>query len=151
MRYHEGVMAALKSGATVTSFALHKLEPEFERGELRFEGLTLPRDSFEVRAFLDDPHANAKTPTEGNPHYLGTQSFYGLGPQAEAFAPGARERGEGQFAPMVIRLNVTDRLRAFVARADKKDVPVTLVAVDGDGNEIADPGLNFEGLSLVTS
>jgi tyrosinase len=144
-------MAALRSGATVTSFSLDRLEPNFTRGELRFEGLTLPRDSFDVRAFLDEPHANAKTPTEGNPHYLGTQSFYGLGPEAEKYAPGARERGEGQFAPQEVRLNVTDRLRAFIAKAGHKAVPVTLVAVDGDGKEIADPGLRFEGLSLVTS
>ena len=144
-------MAALKSGATVASFSLDKLEPQFERGELRFEGVTMPRDSFDVRAFLDEPHANAKTPTEGNPHYLGTQSFYGLGPEAEKYAPGARERGEGQFAPQEVRLNVTDRLRAFIAKAGRKTVPLTLVAVDGDGKEIAEPGLRFEGLSLVTS
>jgi tyrosinase len=145
-------MASLKSGATVTSFSLDRLEPGFERGELRFEGLTLPRDSFEVRAFLDEPHANAKTPTEGNPHYLGTQTFYGLGPEAEKYAPGARERGEGQFAPQQVRLNVTDQLRTFLAKAGRKqNVPVTLVAVDGDGKEIREPGLQFEGLSLVTS
>ena len=144
-------MAALKSGATVASFSLDKLEPEFERGELRFEGVTMPRDSFDVRAFLDEPHANAKTPTEENPHYLGTQSFYGLGPEAEKYAPGARERGEGQFAPQEVRLNVTDRLRAFIAKTGRKNVPVTLVAVDGEGKEIAEPGLHFEGLSLVTT
>ncbi|HEV3089491.1 MAG TPA: hypothetical protein VGX96_19975 [Candidatus Elarobacter sp.] len=151
-------MASLKSGAPVASFPVGELGSDFQRGEVRFDGLTLPSRSFEVRVFLDEPNANAQTPTEGNPKYLGTQYFYGVGPGSSAGAGAALESAKPhsgsrnrQLAPTQIKLNVTDKLRTFAAQAENSHVPMTLVAVDHDGNEIAEPGLNFEGLSLVTS
>jgi len=141
-------MASLRSGAQVATVPLDKLGTDFERGEVRFDGLTLPGRSFNLRVFVDEPGANAQTPTEGNPHYLGTQSFFGAGTEHGELDPGARNR---QLEPTQIKLNVTDKLRAFIRQAGKKNVPITVVAVDRDGNEIPDPGLSFEGLSLVTS
>ncbi len=141
----------LKSGAQVATFRLDQLDPRFERAEVRFEGLTLPARSFELRVFLDDPAADARTPTKGNPHYLGTQYFFGAGSPHGAPGGAAPAAPNRQLAPTAIRLNVSDRLRAFLEQTGKKQVPVTLVAVDRDGNEIADPGLAFAGVSLVTS
>ncbi|MEA2689412.1 MAG: tyrosinase, partial [Candidatus Eremiobacteraeota bacterium] len=132
----------------VATIPVDRLGSDFQRGEVRFEGLTLPRRSFNLRVFLDEPDANAQTPTEGNPHYLGTQAFFGVGTDPSEAAPGGYNR---QLEPTQIKLNVTEKLRDFLRNADKKHVPVTLVAVDRDGNEIPDPGLSFEGLTLVTS
>lgn len=43
-----------------------------ERLVLRVSGvLHPPREPFVLRAFLNDPQADASTPTRGNPHYVG--------------------------------------------------------------------------------
>jgi tyrosinase len=143
-------MTLLRSGAAAGTFALDRTGSDFERADVRFEGLIPPNDSFEVRVFLNEPNADARTPTDRNVHYLGSQYFYGAGssraPNA-SFAAAARDK---QLAPADIRLNVTDRLRAYLANAPNENVPVTLVAVDRDGHEISEPGLRFDRLSLVT-
>jgi hypothetical protein len=141
----------LISGTPIASFDLGAVDPDFERAELRFEELSPPAASFELRIFLDQPGAGAKTPTAGNPRYIGSQFFYGLGAEAERNAPEDKLRGAGQFAPTQIRLNVTSELRRFLAQANRRTVTVTPVAVDLQGNEIRDPGLRFEAVSLVTS
>ncbi len=145
----------LRSGATVTSFATDRIEPDFQRAELRFEGLTPPVGSFEVRVFGGEPNAGPSTPTEGNPHYLGSQWFYGVGGAPPAAAPAADDPFDLQlqhkFEPTEVRLNVTRGLRNYLASGKGGDMPVTLVVVDRNGNELADSGLDFEGLSLVTT
>jgi hypothetical protein len=55
-----------------------------------------------------------------------------------------------QSAPTEVPLNVTEGLRRFIAETKADAVPITLVAVDRNGNEIADPDLKLEGVSLVT-
>jgi hypothetical protein len=140
-------MKTLRSGATVTSLPLDEIDPGFERAEVRFDGLLPPDGSFELRVFAGEPHADASTPTEGNPHYLGSQYFYGVGAPDQ---PGEERTGQ-QFAPTQIRLNVTDGVRALLREIRHGEVPLTLVAVDRDGAEIPEPGLRFEGLSVVTS
>lgn len=84
----------IRSGETVTTIPLHRIAPGFRRAELRFEGLTPPLRSFEVRVFAGEPNANARTPTTGNPHYLGSQFFYGLGVADER--SGARASGDAR-------------------------------------------------------
>lgn len=139
-------MTTLRSGATVASLPLDAIEPGFRRAEVRFEGLVPPADSFELRVFAGQPQADARTPTEGNPHYLGSQFFYGVG----APEPGGERTGQ-QFAPTQIRLNVSEGLRALLREVRGGEVPVSLVAVDRDGREIPEPGLRFAGVSFVTS
>ena len=145
-------MATLKSGVPAATFALGGIDPDFERADVRFEGLTPPERSFEVRIFLDEPNAGARTPTDANPRYLGSQYFYGTGSSRAPRASPAAAHRDKQLEPSDIRLNVTSSLRTFLAASAKTNsAPVTLVAVDRDGQEIADPGLRFERLSLVTS
>ena len=130
-------MVTLRSGATVTSFALAEIEPDFARAEVRFEGLIPPARSFELRVFAGAPNADARTATEGNPHYLGSQWFYGVGGDGGGGDGGGETDGAGdrgqQFAPTQIRLNVTEGLRALLAGGETGALPVTLVAVDRDG------------------
>jgi tyrosinase len=149
---------SLHSGATVASFAPDGIEPDFNRAELRFEGLTLPEDSFEVRVFAGAPNADATTPTDDNPAYLGSQFFFGHGEctGAEGHCDVVERdifdiRPKHHYYPVRVRLNVTRRLRVLLLRerGETDLVPVTLVAVDPDGNEIDEPGLRFEGLTIV--
>jgi tyrosinase len=60
----------LKSGTTVATFDLDKVDPDFNRAEVRFEGLTPPEDSFDLRDFVNEKKPTARTKTDGNPHYL---------------------------------------------------------------------------------
>jgi tyrosinase len=152
----EGVSQGLESGAIVTALSLHQVDPEFNRAEVRFEGLTPPEKTFELRVFVNEPKANAGTPTYENPHYLGSQHFFGHG---GCFgAPGHCEpldrdifdlRPPHHYAPVNVRLNVSKRLRPLLRQKNLRDVPITLVAVDAKGGEIPYPGLTFEGLVIV--
>ncbi len=152
----------LHSGATVAHFPLHTVDAEFNRAELRFEDLTPPEDTFEVRVFADEPNADAATPTEGNVHYLGTRYFFGHGECGGAEGhcdPVPRDvydlRPRHHYAPVRVRLNITKRLRALILASagtpvsGPGDAPITLVVVDRDGTDLEDSGLHFEGLSVV--
>jgi hypothetical protein len=143
----------VKSGDTVATIPLDHVDPDFSRAELRFEALRPPIPTYEARLFIDEPDANASTATQDNPHYLATQYFYGLG--VEDTTPDRddlyRLDGPTQSSRRQIALNVTQRLRAYLRQTTPHAAPLSLVAVDRDGNEIAEPDLDFEGVSLVTS
>ncbi len=142
----------VRSGDTVATFSFDHIEPGFERAEARFEGLTPPLRTFAARVFVDEPHPDAQTPTDGNIHYLGTQNFYGLGVPDVAPDPNdAYKLGRAsQSAPTMVPLNITQRFRDYLAQATPHAAPITLVAVDRTGAEIPDPGLEIEGFSIVT-
>jgi len=149
----------LASGDTVTHFSLGEIDPEFHRAEVRFEGLTPPKDSFTVRVYVNEPKANAKTKTNGNANFLGAQGFFGHGQcfgDAGHCDPKPRDiydmRPKHHYDPVKVRLDVTRPLRALVAAGAKlDDAPVTLVVVDSKGVEIPECGLHFEGFSLAIS
>lgn len=142
----------VKSGDIVARLPLDRIGTDFRRAELRFAGLRPPIPSYEARMFVDEPQANAQTPTEGNPHYLGSQYFYGLG---VADGPAESQNAYGletatQSSRREIPLNVTRRLRSYLQGATPHVAPLSIVAVDHDGNEIAEPDLDLEEISLVT-
>lgn len=137
----------------MATIAFDRIEPGFVRAELRFEGLKPPLRSFAARAFVDEPHANIGTPTVRNPHYLGVQYFYGLGlPDGEPHRDDPYRLGRSsQSARTQIRLNVTQSVRTYLAHTVPHAAPISFVTVDRDGNEIEDPDLDVEGISLVTT
>jgi hypothetical protein len=144
----------LRSGETVARIALDRIGSDFSRAELRFEGLRPPVPSFEARVFLDEAHPDARTPTDGNPHFLGKQFFYGVGvPDTASSVSGPFDiaGGETQSSRRAIQLNVTQRFRAYLAQTTPHDAPLSVVTVDHDGKEIAEPDLDLEGVSLVTT
>jgi hypothetical protein len=137
----------------VATIAFDEISPDFERAELRLEGLKPPVASFELRVFADQPGANAGTPTLGNPHYLGSQFFYGLGVDSAPQKSDAifREDRLSQSAPTQIRLNISDGLRSFLSAAQRRRATLTFVTVDRDGKEISSPDLDFEGISIIAT
>jgi len=144
----------LKSGETVARIPLDRIGSDFSRAELRFEGLRPPVPSFEARVFLDEPHPDARTPTDANPHFLGKQFFYGVGvpdTTPETADPFNVTGGDTQSSRREIQLNVTQRFRGYLAQTTPHEAPLSVVTVDHDGNEIAEPDLDLEGVSLVTS
>jgi tyrosinase len=151
----------LRSGVPVASFPLHTLDPDFTRAELRFQGLTPPEDSFAIRVFADLNAADVNTTVDDNPNYLGTRYFFGHGECGGA--PGHCEvvprdiydlRPTHHYAPVTVRMDITSRLKAFIARRKAPsegsgNAPITLVVVGRDGKEIGESGVYFEGLSIV--
>jgi tyrosinase len=152
----------LRSGATVASFPLDTIDPDYRRAEIRFEGLTPPEDSLAVRIFAGEEKVDAKTATDDNPRYLGTRYFFGHGECGGAEGhcePVLRDlydlRPAHHYAPVRVRVDVSKRLRDFIADRQRpeahgqNDVPLTLVVVDREGREIAESDLSFQGLSVV--
>jgi hypothetical protein len=128
------------SGQPLAALRLTDVPAGFARAELRLEGLKPPVESFEARFFADEPEAGAQTPKYGNPHFLASQFFYGLGVANEAAA--------SQSAPTEIRVNITDELRRFLAIAPRAEFSVSVVALDRQGNLIAEPDLELKGVSF---
>jgi hypothetical protein len=140
----------VRSGTVVSLIDVDVIPLGFRRAELRFHDLVPPRRSFELRVFLGAPDAAALTSTSETPRYLGSQYFYGVGPSEGAADAKADPRDPQQFAPVEIRLNITERLRALLASHVSGVMPLSVVAVDRTGTQIDDPGLNLQGVSIVT-
>ena len=140
----------IKSGTTLLTVRRDSLYEGFERAELRLEALRPPVSSFEARFFADDPGATAATAIVDNPHYLGSQFFYGLGvSDADANTDARYDAGrESQSAPTEIRVNITTGICNYLKHGASEVFPITVIAVDRDGSEIAAPELDVEGVSL---
>jgi hypothetical protein len=140
----------IKSGATLLTVRRDSFDEGFERVELRLEALTPPVSSFEARFFADDPGATASTAIVENPHYLGSQFFYGLGVPDAPVSPNVRyDIGrQSQSAPTEIRVNITTGICNYLKNSELQTFPISVIAVDRDGSEIAAPELNVEGVSL---
>ena len=149
--------AAKFAAAPAARFSLAAVEPNFEKAELEFQNLLHPKDSFEVRVFLNQPDADANTPTEGNDHYADSLFFFGHGEcPGEAGHCDPRRGRIDQFdvrrpshvTPFTTYADVTEAMRKV---AGAGEVTVKLVAVDAKGNAVANPGTDFDAIALVTS
>jgi tyrosinase len=115
----------------------------------------------EIRAFLDQPDADARTKTIGNPSFAGATAFFGHGspaPHGEKKAPveASGHAGHGDVprpAPQAgvqerfdLELNITDALRSRKPEGDA--VRLKLVAVDVNGNDVAADKLILEAVSV---
>lgn len=115
----------------------------------------------EIRAFLDQPDADARTKTIGNPSFAGAAAFFGHGsadPHGEkktaVEATGHAGHGDvprpaqqaGVKERFDLELNITDALRS--RKPDGDAVRLKLVAVDANGNEVPAEKLILEGVSV---
>jgi tyrosinase len=152
-------MSGPKFNAPVASFSLAQIPPAIPKVELRFHKVKHPKNSFEVRVFLNQPDANASTPIEDNPHYAGSLFLFGhgeCGGDTGHCEPPVAPRGAfdlrppSHLTPMDLSLDASEAVAAAAKSAGAAPVTVTLVAVDHKGKQIENPGLDFEGISIAT-
>ena len=145
--------------ATVNRFvsqpiAVPEAARSFKRAEIRLHQVPQLMRSCFVRAFLNDPAANASTPIKGNPHYAGYISIFGHGacyggpghcdippPQPRRFD----QRGRSHNTPRVHRIDVTATARQALKK--KGPLQITLVVIGGDYQEEREL-LKLEGVSI---
>ena len=152
-------MSAEKFNVPVASFSLSQVAPVIPQVELRFHKVKHPKTSFEIRVFLNQPDANAGTPTENNPHYAGSMYVFGhgeCGGDAGHCEPPVAERGvfdlrpPHHLTPMELTLDASDAVSQIAKSGSTADITVTLVAVDHKGKQIDKPGIDFESMSIGT-
>jgi hypothetical protein len=115
----------------------------------------------EIRAFINQPEANARTRTIGNPAFAGVAAFFGHGSSdPHGNAPAAKTtaqhgaHGEVPRPPLQpgvserfdLELNITHALRA--QKPDEGKVALKLVAVDSVGNEVPAEKLILEEIVI---
>lgn len=115
----------------------------------------------EIRAFINQADANAKTRTVGNPAFAGSTAFFGHGsadPHGQRIATAAvgEHGGHGEVprpAPQAgvkerfdLELNITKALQG--QGTESEEVSLKLVAVDSAGNEVPANKLILEEIAL---
>lgn len=148
--------APSKFNVPVANLPLSQLERDFETAELQLHNVKHPKNSFEIRVFLNQPDANANTPTEGNDHFAGSMFLFGHGECAGDVGHCDPQVHRGKFdlrpsshvAPFTLFLDVTNSIKTMVDNTD--EVTVKLVAVDFKGNQIDQPETDFDAIALVT-
>jgi tyrosinase len=127
---------------------------KFRKAEIRLHWVPQLTRSCFVRAFINQPGADASTPVRGNPHYAGYLAIFGHGEcyggpgHCDLPAPRARaydQRPRSHNTPRNHRIDVTDVARGLLARSD--EVQITLVVIGVDYREERDL-LKLEGVSL---
>jgi tyrosinase len=107
-----------------------------------------------VRAFLNDPAANASTPIKGNPHYAGYISIFGhgacYGGPGHCDIPPAQprrfdQRPRSHNTPRNHRIDVTAAARRLLDGGGP--LRITLVVIGGDYQEETEL-LKLEGVSI---
>jgi tyrosinase len=127
---------------------------KFRKAEIRLHWVPQLMRSCFVRAFINQPGADASTPVRGNPHYAGYLAIFGHGecyggpghcdlPPSRARAYDQRPRSHN--TPRNHRIDVTDVARGLLAESD--EVQITLVVIGVDYREERDL-LKLEGVSL---
>jgi tyrosinase len=127
---------------------------DFKRAELRMHWVPqLVRSCF-VRAFLNDPGADASTPIHENPHYAGYLAIFGHGEcyggpgHCELPPPRVRrfdQRPRSHNTPRNHRLDITAAAHRMLQTRD--ELQITLLVIGVDYREERDL-LRLEGVSL---
>jgi tyrosinase len=126
----------------------------FKRAEIRLHQVPQLLRSCFVRAFLNDPGANASTPIRGNPHYAGYISIFGhgacYGGPGHCDIPPAQprrfdQRPRSHNTPRNHRIDVTAAARPLLDGGGP--LQITLVVIGGDYQEETEL-LKLEGVSI---
>lgn len=154
--------AALSAAASnVTEIRLGTVEAGFVRAELEFHKMRPPIESFELRAYIENPNCDASTGHKDK-SYAGRLVFFGHGS-----CPGAPGHCNPELAirddydlrskhPLRhdhtrYRLDITRGLRRFIGRKKSvKDLKVYLVTLDDNGKKVAPEKLSYDQCSLRT-
>ena len=134
-----------------------KIDPKaksFNKAEIRMHWVPQLMRSCFVRAFLNQPGANASTPVRDNPHYAGYLAIFGhgecYGGPGHCDLPPARsrpfdQRSRNHNTPRNHRLDVTAAARRMLETGDELQITLLVIGVDyREDNDL----LRLEGVSL---
>ena len=107
-----------------------------QRGDIEVSGLDHGGPSYEVRIFLDNPHADAETEPTPDNGYAASIYVYGYGDP-----PAGEDAGSN---PITRSVMATDAVRAAAQRG--RQATVTLVAVGAEGDDV---DLDGTGVSVL--
>jgi tyrosinase len=141
------------------TFPLGKVHGPFKRAQLDFHQLRPPKDSYEVRVFLNNPKATDATPTS-DPSFGGRMVLFGHGHCHGAKGhcnPSLAHRDEYdlrakhplRFEHTKYKIDVTRGLRRLL-QGQSQDVHVTFVTLNLEGHAVAHSTLRYRGVSLST-
>ena len=120
-----------------------ELLKEPHKVEIRFHNVLRAVTSHVVRVFVNQPGANADTPTEGNPNYVGFFGRFGHGPCVGGPGHCDPPAAPGQFeipirhhnTPHTYRLDATEAVcNLLAADGGSTEVQVNAVVVHGNGD-----------------
>ncbi len=149
------------AASKTTPIDLGTVEGGFVRAELEFHKLRPPKESFEVRVYVDNPNCTASTGYKSG-GYAGRAVFFGHGPCHGA--PGhcnpelahrdrydLRSKHPLRYDHTRYRIDITRGLRKFIGRKKSVDnLCVYLVIVDESGKQVAQDALIYDQCSLRT-
>lgn len=134
---------------------VNELTQGFRKAEIRLHWVPQLSRSCFIRAFLNQPGADAKTPLQGNPHFAGYLSIFGHGAcyggpgHCDTPPPRARDydhRTRNHNTPRNHRIDVTECAGKLLA-AGAGELQITLIVIGADYEEDIDL-LKLEGVSL---
>ena len=127
---------------------------DFKKAEIRMHWVPQLMRSCFVRAFLNQPGADAGTPVRENPHYAGYLAIFGHGEcyggpgHCDLPPPRSRpfdQRGRNHNTPRNHRLDVTASARRMLETGDELQITLLVIGVDyREDNDV----LRLEGVSL---
>lgn len=134
---------------------VNDLTQGFHKAEIRLHWVPQLSRSCFIRAFLNQPGANAKTPLQSNPHFAGYLSIFGHGAcyggpgHCDAPPPRTRDydhRTRNHNTPRNHRIDVTECARKLLVTG-VSELQITLIVIGADYEEDIDL-LKLEGVSL---
>lgn len=134
---------------------VNDLTQGFHKAEIRLHWVPQLSRSCFIRAFLNQPGANARTPLQSNPHFAGYLSIFGHGAcyggpgHCDAPPPRTRDydhRTRNHNTPRNHRIDVTECARKLLVTG-VSELQITLIVIGADYEEDIDL-LKLEGVSL---
>lgn len=144
----------------VLSLPIGKISDKFRRAQLDFHSLRPPKQSFELRAFINNKKASAKTSLKDST-FAGRLVLFGHG---ECFgAPGHcnpedATRDEYDLRPQHplrhqktrYAIDITEALKRLTGKGSA-NVEITIVTLDAEGDQVAPNSVEHAGVSLTTN
>jgi tyrosinase len=143
-----------KFNAEATPVPEHFVERNM-KAVVKLHGVQRPETSFYVHVFLNQPDANAKTLTEGNPNFVGHAALFGHGRcvglpghcDPPAGARGAFDlRGRHHMTPQNLPFRATKTVQRL-ARDGATSLQVTVVPVTAAGQPVTEH-FRFQAVSI---
>jgi len=125
------------------------------RAVVKVHGVERPETSFYIHVFLNQPGADAQTPTEGNPNFVGHASIFGhgqcVGLPGHCDPPGGPRgafdlRGRDHMTPQNLPFRATKTVQRLV-RDGATSLQVTVVPVTPSGEAVTEH-FRFQAVSI---